>query len=486
MTTAAAAAVSLGLRVLGLAARRVRLLSGASPALEQASARALSLRNSRPRGGKREEEEGGRTCSRPDPPQPLWAGPGRPQSLGDSALDHLAGIASGEAEPSLGGPAAPPAPAFPGEHESLLSHRPDQPRNPKVLRVAVIGAPNAGKSTLSNQLLGRKVLPVSSKVHTTRCNAQGVITAADTQLIILDTPGLTTAAKGKRHNLEKSMLSDPFDSLNDADLVLVLVDVSDRHTRHQLHPQVLRCLKQFPQVPSLLVLNKVDLVKQKGVLLELVVELTEGAFGGKKLGTRSLYRPPKRAQSPPAEALEKVPGMESGTPESPKGQKGWPGFREIFMLAALQEEEVDTLKKYLLKQAQPGPWEYHSEVLTSQSPQEICANLIRARLLEHLPHEVPYLVTQETALWEEGPGGELQIVQHLLVPKERYLKMLIGHQGQVIGRIATEAGYDLMDAFLCEVQLKLSVQLKENLSRPPLPTALHGRQTRDGALTVYQ
>ncbi|XP_039221448.1 GTPase Era, mitochondrial isoform X4 [Crotalus tigris] len=373
MTTAAAAAVSLGLRVLGLAARRVRLLSGASPALEQASARALSLRNSRPRGGKREEEEGGRTCSRPDPPQPLWAGPGRPQSLGDSALDHLAGIASGEAEPSLGGPAAPPAPAFPGEHESLLSHRPDQPRNPKVLRVAVIGAPNAGKSTLSNQLLGRKVLPVSSKVHTTRCNAQGVITAADTQLIILDTPGLTTAAKGKRHNLEKSMLSDPFDSLNDADLVLVLVDVSDRHTRHQLHPQVLRCLKQFPQVPSLLVLNK----------------------------------------------------------------------------------------KYLLKQAQPGPWEYHSEVLTSQSPQEICANLIRARLLEHLPHEVPYLVTQETALWEEGPGGELQIVQHLLVPKERYLKMLIGHQGQVIGRIATEAGYDLMDAFLCEVQLKLSVQLKE-------------------------
>ncbi|KAL7975855.1 hypothetical protein Chor_008343 [Crotalus horridus] len=90
-------------------------------------------------------------------------------------------------------------------------------------------------------------------------------------------------------------------------------------------------------------------------------------------------------------------------------------------------------QKYLLKQAQPGPWEYHSEVLTSQSPQEICANLIRARLLEHLPHEVPYLVTQKTALWEEGPGGELQIVQHLLVPKERYLKMLIGHQGQVIG-----------------------------------------------------
>lgn len=104
--TMATAVVSLGRRALGLAVRRARLLPGASPGLEQASARALSLRNSRPRRGNR--EEGGRTCSRPDPPQPLWAGPGRPQSC-DSALDHLAGIAPGEAAPS-----APPAPAFPG------------------------------------------------------------------------------------------------------------------------------------------------------------------------------------------------------------------------------------------------------------------------------------------------------------------------------------------------------------------------------------
>uniref|UniRef100_A0A8C6VDG3 GTPase Era, mitochondrial n=1 Tax=Naja naja TaxID=35670 RepID=A0A8C6VDG3_NAJNA len=453
------ATARLGWRALGLAARRARLLPAASPRLEPASARALSLRNSRPLGVK--GQEAGRVPPGTGPLQPLWAAPAHTQSR-DSALDHLAGIAPGEAGPSLGGPSAPPACAFPGDHKSLLSHRPDQPKNPKVLRVAIIGAPNAGKSTLSNQLLGRKILPVSSKVHTTRCNAQGVITAEDTQLIILDTPGLTTAAKGKRHNLEKTMLSDPFDSLNDADLVLVLVDVSDRHTRHQLHPQVLCCLKQFPQVPSLLVLNKVDLVKRKGLLLELVVELTEGAFGGKRLGIRSLYRPPK---STPAEPVGKGPGLASAkedkTPENSKAQKGWPGFREIFMLAALQEEEVDTLKKYLLSQAQPGPWEYHSDVLTSQSPQEICANLIRARLLEHLPHEVPYLVTQKTALWEEGPAGELQIVQNLEVPKERYVKMLIGQQGQVISKIATEAGYDLMNAFLCEVQLKLSVQLKE-------------------------
>ncbi|XP_034280418.1 GTPase Era, mitochondrial isoform X2 [Pantherophis guttatus] len=350
---AAAAALALGWRALGLAARRARLLPAASPRLEPASGRALSLRNSRPPGVKR-KQEAARACERPDPPEPPMAAQARPQSR-HSALDHLAGIAPGEADPPLGGSAAPPACAFHGDHKYLMSHRPDQPKNPKVLRVAIIGAPNAGKSTLSNQLLGRKILPVSRKVHTTRCNAQGVITAEDTQLIILDTPGLTTAAKGKRHNLEKSMLSDPFNSLNDADLVLVLVDVSDRHTRHQLHPQVLRCLKQFPQVPSLLVLNKVDLVKQKGLLLELVVELTEGAFGGKKLGTRSLYRPPK---NPPAEPVGKGPGLaseqENETPEGSKAQKGWAGFREIFMLAALQEEEVDTLKAQIPPQASPA------------------------------------------------------------------------------------------------------------------------------------
>uniref|UniRef100_A0A670Z406 GTPase Era, mitochondrial n=1 Tax=Pseudonaja textilis TaxID=8673 RepID=A0A670Z406_PSETE len=399
------ATARLGWQALGLAVRQARLLPAASPRLEPASARALSLRNSRPLGLK--GQEASRVPSGTGPLQPLWAAPARPQSR-DSALDHLAGIAPGEAGPSLGGPPAPPACAFPGDHRSLLFHRPDQPENPKVLRVAIIGAPNAGKSTLSNQLLGRKILPVSSKVHTTRCNAQGVITAEDTQLIILDTPGLTTAAKGKRHNLEKTMLSDPFDSLNDADLVLVLVDVSDRHTRHQLHPQVLHCLRQFPQVPSLLILNKVDLVKQKGLLLELVAELTEGAFGGKKLGIRSLYRPPK---SGPGEPLRKEPGWASATehetPEGSKAQKGWPGFREIFMLAALQEEEVDTLKKYLLNQAKPGPWEYHSDVLTSQSPQEICANLIRARLLEHLPHEVPYLVTQVSVRARSSPAALL-------------------------------------------------------------------------------
>ncbi|KFQ18245.1 hypothetical protein N331_00399, partial [Merops nubicus] len=397
----------------------------------------------------------------------------------------------------------PPVAVNKEEQKQLLRHHPDQPRNPKVLRIAIIGAPNAGKSTLSNQLLGRKVFPVSKKVHTTRCKALGVVTYEDTQLVILDTPGLTNPFKAKRHKLDKAMLTDPWDSMKHADLVLVLVDVSDHWTRNSLSKEVLKCLSQFPQIPSVLVLNKVDLLKKKFILLELVNDLTEGIVNGKKLEARSGFKQnsdssaksplqitwtsPPENRTPESHCLqetdeaqkdcsldsssdvrasdssvgtEEAQGPKHYEPRDLKARRGWPCFQEIFMLAALHGEEVDTLKQYLLMQAKPGPWEFHSRVLTSQSPQEICDNIIREKILEYLPLEVPYGVTQVTEMWEEGPSGELLIVQNLLVPRKSHMTMLIGRGGKVISRIAQEAGQDLMNAFLCDVRLKLKVDLK--------------------------
>uniref|UniRef100_A0A8C8AP70 GTPase Era, mitochondrial n=1 Tax=Otus sunia TaxID=257818 RepID=A0A8C8AP70_9STRI len=320
--------------------------------------------------------------------------------------------------------------------------------NPKVLRIAIIGAPNAGKSTLSNRLLGRKVFPVSKKVHTTRCKAQGVVTDEDTQLCVW----LTHLHLSFRHKLDEAMLTDPWDSVKHADLVLVLVDVSDHWTRNSLSREVLKCLSQFPQIPSVLILNKVDLLKKKFILLELVTELTEGIVNGKKLEVRSA--------SKSSLVTEEAQGPKHYEPRDLKNMKGWPCFREIFMLSALHGEEVDVLKRYLLMQAKPGPWEFHSGVLTSQSPQEICDNIIREKILEYLPLEVPYGVIQVTEMWEEGPSGELLIAQNLLVPRKSHMMMLIGKGGKVISRIAQEAGQDLMNVFLCDVRLKLKVEVK--------------------------
>nr|XP_035977965.1 GTPase Era, mitochondrial isoform X1 [Halichoerus grypus] len=340
------------------------------------------------------------------------------------------------------------------EQDLLLVHRPDMPENSRVLRVVLLGAPNAGKSTLSNQLLGRKVFPVSKKVHTTRCQALGVITEKEAQVILLDTPGLISPVKQKRHHLELSLLEDPWKSMESADLVVVLVDVSDKWTRNQLRPQVLQCLTQFSQVPSILVMNKVDCLKQKSVLLELTAALTEGVVNGKKLKMRQALR--SQPGTPCPSPAAKGPKTQSvGGPQ----RIGWPHFQEIFMLSALSQEDVKTLKHYLLAQARPGPWEFHSGVLTSQTPEEICANIIREKLLEHLPQEMPYSVQQRTVMWEEGPSGELVIEQKLLVPKESHVRILIGPKGHLISQIAQEVGRDLMDIFLCDVRLRLSVRL---------------------------
>ncbi|XP_068271662.1 GTPase Era, mitochondrial isoform X2 [Nyctibius grandis] len=378
-----------------------------------------------------------------------------------SALGSILGIPAEKPSDALG-QHPPPVATNEKEQNRLLRDRPDQPQNPKVLRIAIIGAPNAGKSTLSNQLLGRKVFPVSKKVHTTRCKARGVVTYEDTQLIILDTPGLTSPFKAKRHKLDEAMLTDPWDSMKHADLVLVLVDVSDHWTRNSLSKEVLKCLSEFRHIPSVLVLNKVDLLKKKHILLELVTELTEGVVNGKKLEETdpaqegsSLDSSSNTRASESSLVTEEVQG-----PRDLKNKKGWPGFQEIFMLAALHGEEVDTLKRYLLMQAKPGPWEFHSGVLTSQSPQEICDNIIREKILEYLPLEVPYGVIQVTEMWEEGPSGELLIVQNLVVPRKSHMMMLIGREGKVISRIAQEAGQDLMNVFLCDVRLKLKVEMK--------------------------
>uniref|UniRef100_A0A452IW91 Era-type G domain-containing protein n=1 Tax=Gopherus agassizii TaxID=38772 RepID=A0A452IW91_9SAUR len=351
-------------------------------------------------------------------------------------MDTILGISREKTECALG-QHPPPVSYCKVEQDNLLVHQPDEPENPKVLRVAIIGAPNAGKSTLSNRLLGRKVFPVSKKVHTTRYKARGVITEEDTQLVTIGiiTPDDPYHFAYTLHNLEKSLIRDPWDSMKHADLVLVLVDVSERWTQNRLSPQVLQCLSQFPQIPSILVMNKVDLLKRKALLLDLVTELTEGVVNGKKLKVKSTSE------------------------RDLKNKKGWPHFQEIFMLAAVNGEAVETLKKYLLMQAKPGRWEYHSRVLTSQSPQEICDNVIRGKLLEYLPQEVPYTVLQKTEMWEEGPSGELIILQNLLVQKETHVKMLIGVGGQLISRIAQEAGEDLMNIFLCDIRLKLCVKL---------------------------
>uniref|UniRef100_A0A7N8WJR9 GTPase Era, mitochondrial n=1 Tax=Mastacembelus armatus TaxID=205130 RepID=A0A7N8WJR9_9TELE len=327
------------------------------------------------------------------------------------------------------------------EQLSLLLRHPDQPDNSKVLKVAIIGAPNAGKSTLSNQLLGRKVFAVSKKVHTTRSRSLGVLTEDDTQIILLDTPGLTTPSKVKRHHLETSLLVDPWNTVKEADLMVVMVDVADRWMCNRLDFEVLKCLAQHPDIPAILVLNKVDLVKAKDRLLDITAQLTCGVVNGQRMRVRPVIKPPW------LKALS--------------SQRGWPHFKDVFMLSSVDREDVETLKSYFMVAAKPGSWQYHSGVLTDQSPEDLCTNIIREKLLEYLPQEVPYSMTQAVEFWQEGESGELNISVKLYATKDTHMKMVIGAAGQMVAQIAKEAGEDLSRVFLREVKLKLSVKLRK-------------------------
>ncbi|XP_047235991.1 GTPase Era, mitochondrial [Girardinichthys multiradiatus] len=361
------------------------------------------------------------------------------------------------------------------EQVSLLLKHPDQPPDSKLLKVAIIGAPNAGKSTLSNQLLGRKVFAVSKKVHTTRSRALGVLTETDTQIILLDTPGLTTPSKAKRHQLEKSLLVDPWNTVQDADLVVVMVDVSDRWMRSRLDFEVLKCLAQHPQIPAILVLNKVDLVKAKDTLLDITAQLTCGVVNGRKVRVRPVIKPPwaqkKPERTPELSPDEDTAAYEDGAkPKSVlsreklkelRSQQGWPHFKDVFMLSSVDREDVETLKNYFLVAAKPGSWMYHSEVLTDQSPEEVCTNIIREKLLEYLPQEVPYSMTQSIELWQEGENGELDISVKLYTKKETHMRMVIGTAGQMVARIAREAAEDLSRVYLRNVRLKLSAKMEK-------------------------
>ncbi|XP_075916992.1 GTPase Era, mitochondrial-like isoform X1 [Petromyzon marinus] len=346
-------------------------------------------------------------------------------------------------------------------HAAQLALTPDQPSCPRLLRVAIIGAPNAGKSTLANQILGRKVFGVSRKVHTTRCTSAGVLTEDDAQIVLLDTPGLTSPSRSKRHGLAPSFTKDPQASLEQADVVLVCVDVSDPwlKTRCQLDAQTLNCLRKNPELPSLLVLNKVDILKGKSDLLEITealsYDVTAALARDKRVAAEEAGSEPDGA-GPLHEGAE--PPKEVTRPRR-HGRAPRSFFHDVFMVSALNGDEVETLRGYLLSRARASPWRFHSSVLTDQTPMQLSLDAVRARLLEVLPQEVPYLIKQSVLHWEEGPSGELHIIQQLTVTKNSHMRMLLGRGGSCVAAVSRLAQWDLSSVFMRDVRLNLSVKL---------------------------
>jgi len=278
--------------------------------------------------------------------------------------------------------------------------------------VALIGAPNVGKSTLINAIVGAKVAIVSHKVQTTRTLLRGIATQEDAQLVFIDTPGIFQP----RRRLDRAMVAGAWTGAGDADIVGAMIDAKrglDEETSALL--ERLAGLKQ----PKILIVNKIDLV-EKPTLLTLVKN-----------------------------AIERVP------------------FAATFMVSALTGDGIADLKHWLSGHVPVGPWHYPEDQLTDAPLRQLAAEITREKLYLRLHQELPYQSTVETNSWKELKDGSVRIEQTIYVERMSQRKIVLGKGGQTIKAIGAEARREIADIAEQPVHLFLFVKVREAWGNDP-------------------
>jgi GTP-binding protein Era len=278
--------------------------------------------------------------------------------------------------------------------------------------VALIGAPNVGKSTLINALVGAKVSIVTPKVQTTRSLIRGIAIEGDAQLIFVDTPGIFSP----RRRLDRAMVGTAWGSTQDADLVALLID--SRRGLKEDDEKILQGLGEI-RPPKVLVLNKIDLV-DKLALLVLTHEANQHA-----------------------------------------------SFAATFMISALSGDGVADFKRWLAAHAPAGPWLYPPDQISDAPLRQLAAEITREKLYLRLHQELPYQSTIETEVWKDLKDGAVRIEQTLYVERESQRKIVLGKGGQTLKAIGTAARAEIAAAIEQPVHLFLHVKVREGWADDP-------------------
>jgi GTPase len=277
---------------------------------------------------------------------------------------------------------------------------------------ALIGAPNVGKSTLINALVGAKVSIVTPKVQTTRSLIRGIATEADSQVILVDTPGIFSP----RRRLDRAMVGSAWGSAQEADIVAALID--SRRGIAEDDDKILRGLAEL-RAPKLIVLNKIDLV-DKPALLALTQQANQRA-----------------------------------------------DFAATFMISALSGDGVADLKAWLGAHMPAGPWLYPEDQISDAPLRQLAAEITREKLYLRLHQELPYQSTVETEVWKELKDGSVRIEQSLYVERESQRKIVLGKGGQTLKAIGAAARADIAAAVEAPVHLFLHVKVREGWADDP-------------------
>jgi GTP-binding protein Era len=278
--------------------------------------------------------------------------------------------------------------------------------------VAVIGAPNVGKSTLVNALVGGKVTIVSPKVQTTRSLVRGIALEGRAQLIFVDTPGLFVP----RRRLERAMVTTAWSGAKDADIAVLVVDA-----KRGVDAETGAILDRLAGLaaPKALALNKIDLVA-KPVLLDIARAANDRA-----------------------------------------------AFVATFMISALNGDGVADLKAWLAGEAPAGPWLYPEDQMSDAPMRSLAAEITREKLFLRLHQELPYRSTVETDSWKEQPDGSVRIEQTIYVERESQRKIVLGKGGQSIKAIGSDARKEIAALIGQPVHLFLFVKIREGWADDP-------------------
>ena len=278
--------------------------------------------------------------------------------------------------------------------------------------VALIGAPNVGKSTLVNALVGSKVTIVSRKVQTTRALIRGIAIEGNAQIILVDTPGIFAP----KRRLDRAMVSTAWSGAHDADLVCVLLDA-----KLGLDEEADRILTRVAGVDheKILVLNKIDLVPREK-LLSLAKAVNERLT-----------------------------------------------VAQTFMISALSGDGVDDLRQALAKLVPPGPFLYPEDQMSDAPMRQLAAEITREKIFQQLHQELPYQSTVETDSWNERKDGSIRIEQTIFVEREGQRKIVLGKGGAAIKSIGAESRKELAEITGQPVHLFLFVKVRENWGDDP-------------------
>jgi len=278
--------------------------------------------------------------------------------------------------------------------------------------VALIGAPNVGKSTLVNALVGSKVTIVSRKVQTTRALIRGIVIDNNAQIILVDTPGIFAP----KRRLDRAMVSTAWSGAHDADLVCVLLDA-----KAGLDEEADGILAKVAGVghEKILVLNKIDLVPREKLL-----------------------------------ALAKAANDRLA-------------FAETFMVSALSGDGVDDLRRALGEKVPAGPFLYPEDQMSDAPMRQLAAEITREKIYRKLHQELPYQSTVETDSWTERKDNSVRIEQTIFVERESQRKIVLGKGGAAIKAIGAEARKEIAEILGVGVHLFLFVKVRENWGDDP-------------------